>query len=81
MNKVITSHLELDEYIDNLEPADYLVAFKFWDDYDEWYSNEVLQFDGNGCLWVWLDDWDEGQNFECYGFIKIEDVPLNLFEL
>ena len=76
---------EFNEKIDTEKIDDYLVWIrykykdeKYWD-----YSVEYLQYVGDIGVYMWLNDWHEGQDdVEILGYIAMEDMPyLSVIEL
>lgn len=69
--------MDLDKFFEIIEneQTDYIVRlaykFEFEKDYD--ISNEILEWDSDG--YVWVNDWYEGQtDVYVIGFIKVSDV-------
>lgn len=79
--------MTLEEFFYKLEKLDYYedviveIAYKY--DWENEYTieNQYLEYDGNVGDWVWLHDWDEGQqNVEVLGYIRMQDVDIPKIE-
>lgn len=58
---------------------DYIVKLKYRYSFEERYTieNQILEYDGSEDEYVWLDDWDEGQDdVEVLGYIAVQDVQI-----
>ena len=73
--------MKLKEFFDAIEKeeyrTDYIVKLRYKYSWEKEYTveNEYLEYDGNYDQWVWLHDWDEGQeDVDVLGYISIDDV-------
>ena len=58
---------------------DYIVKLKYRYSFEERYTieNQILEYDGSKDEYVWLDDWNEGQDdVEVLGYIAVQDVQI-----
>lgn len=58
---------------------DYIVKLKYRYSFEERYTieNQILEYDGSENEYVWLDDWNEGQDdVEVLGYIAVQDVQI-----
>ena len=67
LNKPTTTH------------QDYIIKLKYRYSFEEKYTieNQILEYDGSENEYIWLDDWDEGQDdVEVLGYIAVQDVQI-----
>ena len=58
---------------------DYIVKLKYKYSFEERYTidNEILEYDGHEGEYMWLNDWNEGQDdVEVLGYIAVQDVQI-----
>lgn len=58
---------------------DYIVKLKYRYSFEERYTieNQILEYDGSENEYIWLDDWNEGQDdVEVLGYIAVQDVQI-----
>lgn len=68
--------------LDNEPRQDYIVRLAYKYDWEDKYiiDNELLEYDGCHDDYVWLNDWDEGQqDVKVLGYISIYDVDVPEF--
>ena len=73
--------LRLYEFFDMIknEQENYIVklAYRYCWEEDFTISNELLEWDSSDEDYIWLHDWNEGQDFVyVVGFIKVSDVDV-----
>lgn len=59
--------------------TDYIVKLAYKYDWEKEYTveNEYLQYDDRHDQWVWLHDWNEGQeDVHVLGYVSIDDVDV-----
>ena len=74
---------EFFEYLDKLPIQKYLVDMMYKYDHEkEWErNNEVLEYDWDLDDYVWLNDWNKGQQcIEVLGCIAIDEIKISGFE-
>lgn len=76
--------MTLDELFEILNKSttihqDYIVKLKYRYSFEEQYTieNQILEYDGSENEYIWLDDWNEGQDdVEVLGYIAVQDVQI-----
>lgn len=77
--------LNLEQFFKRLdrEPRnDYIVRLAYKYNWEKEYtvSNEILEYDGEHDYYIWLNDWDEGQqDVKVLGYICIDEVDVPEF--
>lgn len=65
--------------LDTLPRNDYIVLLAYKYDWEKEYmvSNEILEYYGTRDEYVWLNDWNEGQqDVKVLGFINVDEVEV-----
>lgn len=68
---------QFDKWVDRLDPDTYIIAIKLRHTSDEPYEiiKELLYYDCELAMWVWDNDWNEGQKDVIYlGYIALDDI-------
>lgn len=58
---------------------DYIVKLMYKYSFETKYTieNQILEYDGSENEYVWLDDWNEGQDdVKVLGYIAVQDVQI-----
>lgn len=58
---------------------DYIVKLKYKYSFEEQYTieNQILEYDGSMDEYIWLNDWNEGQeDVEVLGYVAVQDLKI-----
>ena len=77
----IEKFIEHLEEIGDLGPAKVVIIKCFDQHYierkrSEYYLHELISFDTLVDLWIWENDWNEGQEYDIVGYYNIDDINI-----